>query len=88
MHTRTRCRRAPRRKTAWRTGDAYTLPIGWTWADLPRLRREFDIPAGFVPIAFASSTVGWGAFIPGDTARMRALRLVQPPPGAPLEVIH
>lgn len=74
-------RNPTRRKTAWREGDAYTLPLGWTWADIVRLRAERGIREHFVPIAFGPRCVGWGAFIPQDSIRMRLERLLYPRPG-------
>ena len=71
--------RAP--ETGWRAGDAYTLPRGWEWSDIARLRAEQDATLpDLVPIHFGGAAVAWVVFLPTDAARMRRVRLLTEPP--------
>ena len=55
---------------SWTTGDAYTLPTGWAWADIVTTREHHGIGSRYAPIARAGGAVAWGAFLPCDVARV------------------
>ncbi|MCY4511647.1 MAG: hypothetical protein OXG35_32480 [Acidobacteria bacterium] len=61
--------RAP--ESGWEPGDAYTLPSGWEWSDITRLRAAQDarLP-DLVPIRVGGA-VAWVTFHPRDPARWR-----------------
>ena len=42
----------------------YSLPDGWTWRDVARIRFERDIPSRLFPLASAPGVTAWGRPLP------------------------